>query len=203
MTLRASALTLTLFVSMIVSVLRAKDVAGPGKVAPTNGRAGSVYGPIAYDPSGNIITVGSDSGISNDYIYDPKGRIVAAAVQRSGNVQSQGYGYDAYGNRAAITGVNAMTYSVDATTNRLGSGSPHYAHYDSVGNMTTWLPPGSVASREYAYDALNMVTKESAQGTPGTSETVSLTRRRRFPVFLLVGWSSDLGPCVSGHVVDG
>jgi RHS repeat-associated protein len=162
-------LMLTLFVSMMIpSILRAEDVTGPGKVAPTNGPAGSVYGPIAYDPSGNIITVGSDSGVSNDYTYDPMGRIVAAAVQRSGNVQSQGYGYDAYGNRTAVTGVNAMTYSVDAATNRLGSGSPHYAQYDSVGNMTTWLPPGSVASREYTYDALNMVTKESAQETSGT-----------------------------------
>ncbi|HJQ39379.1 MAG TPA: hypothetical protein VKB93_19735, partial [Thermoanaerobaculia bacterium] len=70
----------------------------PGAVVPLDGGGGSTYGPLAYDPSGNIMSIGSDTSVSNEYIYDPLGRVVTAAVQRKGLVQQQAYTYDVYGN---------------------------------------------------------------------------------------------------------
>jgi YD repeat-containing protein len=85
-------------------------------------------------------------------------------VQRGGHLQQQGYSYDVYGNLIETTSAGAMLQRVvDPSTNRLGSSAPLHAQYDQVGNMTGWVPPGQAAVREYAYDALNMITREAAK----------------------------------------
>jgi RHS repeat-associated protein len=158
-------------VTLIASFTHAPAVlarGGPVRVSPDDGGAGSTYGPFRYDPSGNIISIGSNTSATSQYTYDPLSRVVASAVQRGGHLQQQGYSYDVYGNLIATTSAGAMLQrAVDPSTNRLGSSAPLHAQYDQVGNMTGWVPPGQAAVREYAYDALNMITREAAKDTGG------------------------------------
>ncbi|MCI0479001.1 RHS repeat-associated core domain-containing protein, partial [Candidatus Uhrbacteria bacterium] len=122
-------------------------------VTPTDGVVSSTYGPYVYDPSGNIIVIGSDVPASNVYIYDPMSRLTSATVIHEGNPQTQAYEYDVYGNR---TKAGLETYPV-TSANRLSSMN---ALYDTPGNLTRWQPPGSAYVRSYDYDALNMMTRE-------------------------------------------
>lgn len=124
------------------------------RVAPTDGVVSSTYGPYVYDPSGNVIAIGSDGAAVSSYVYDPMSRLKSATVIYQGNPQTQAYEYDVYGNR---TKAGLESHPVDATTNRLSSMN---AQYDAAGNLTHWQPPGSVYVRTYDYDALNMITRE-------------------------------------------
>ncbi|HJQ12879.1 MAG TPA: hypothetical protein VJ840_17745, partial [Gemmatimonadaceae bacterium] len=142
----------------------------PGTIVPLDGGGGSTYGPLAYDPSGNIMSIGSDTNASNEYIYDPLGRVVTAAVQRKGLVQQQAYTYDVYGNlRLTDTSGSRLQRGVHEPTNRLSNEGPLYAAYDPSGNLTSWIPPGQGVQRDYAYDALNMMTREAARGSSGVT----------------------------------
>lgn len=125
-----------------VGTEQARIVAEDGPVTPTTGE-------YLYDPSGNIIAIGSSS-----YSYDPMSRLVTAAVSRFGNVQAHTYTYDAYGNRIN-DGVTA--YTASTTTNRLTALG---AQYDAAGNLTEWQPPNSPQPRRYDYDALNTLMME-------------------------------------------
>ncbi len=128
----------------------------PGPIVPTDGPVTSTTGTYVYDPSGNVAAVGN-----NSYVYDPMGRVTTGSVDRFGNVQSQTYTYDVYGNRL---GDGTVSYPASTQTNRLtGSG----AQYDAAGNLTQWQPPGSATARTYSYDALstNMREKVTVSGT--------------------------------------
>lgn len=164
---------LVLLLSTLVTVFAAPLVAGDDavKTGGNAGDTGSTYGPITYDPSGNIYQIGSD-GATSQYSYDTLGRLREASTARGQYVHAQSYTYDVYGNRASLTTASvATTYSVNATTNRLGTGAPHYAQYDLAGNLTQWIPPGSTATRTYTYDALNMMMKEAAVVSSGIKKT--------------------------------
>jgi RHS repeat-associated protein len=142
-------LALLLFGSPAASASGVETPPPSTRIVPTDGPVTSTTGTFVYDPSGNVAAIGT-----NSYVYDPMSRVTTGSVDRSGNVQSQTYTYDLYGNRL---GDGAVSYSVSTVTNRLtGSG----AQYDAAGNLTQWQPPGSTAVRSYSYDALNTVMRE-------------------------------------------
>ncbi|HYR29898.1 MAG TPA: RHS repeat-associated core domain-containing protein [Thermoanaerobaculia bacterium] len=114
-----------------------------------DGPSSSTYGPILYDPAGNIVAIGASY-----YVYDQLRRVKTAAVEHDGYLQSQTYTYDIYGNRTS-DGVDSA--SVNATTNRLTSFG---ATYDAAGNLASWQPAGSAAARHYRYDLLNLMQYE-------------------------------------------
>ncbi|HYR29899.1 MAG TPA: RHS repeat-associated core domain-containing protein [Thermoanaerobaculia bacterium] len=114
-----------------------------------DGPSSATYGPILYDPVGNIIVVGASY-----YVYDSLNRVKRADVEHNGFLQTQTYTYDAYGNR---TSDGTLNYSVNAATNRLTSFG---ATYDTAGNLTSWQPDGWAISRQYTYDALNSLIYE-------------------------------------------
>jgi YD repeat-containing protein len=104
------------------------------------GRVTWSSGQYAYDPSGNIETVGADS-----YRYDTAGRLIKTVL----NAKTETYGYDAYGNLISKTTdtLNRPFPAVDARTNRL-----HGYVYDVAGNLTNY------GAASYQYDSLNMIT---------------------------------------------
>ena len=124
---------------------------------PEDGPAGLRYGDYRYDPSGNIAAIGQ-----NYYTYDTLGRVKAAGVQYDGFVQTRTYTYDVYGNR---TSDGPNSFPANAQNNRYTG-----AAYDpaGTGNMTSWQPPGANGTRQYNYDALDQITRETAD-LPGTS----------------------------------
>ena len=103
----------------------------------------------AYDGSGNIRSIGSDS-----YVYDAAGRLVQSDLTGSRTT----FEYDAFGNRTKClrSGTDCQFgIAADSTTglnNRLASTS-----YDSAGNVT-----GFGGSIYYTYDALNMATRDTS-----------------------------------------
>ncbi|HUR83546.1 MAG TPA: RHS repeat-associated core domain-containing protein [Thermoanaerobaculia bacterium] len=153
-------------------LLLAAGAAGAGtpsapKVAPTDGPVTSIYGPIVYDQSGNIVAIGHGDEVESAYKYDARERLMSATVNRKGFEHAQTYTYDAYGNRTSVTTASTTTtYSVDPLTNRL-TPQTFGADYDTAGNLKEWLPPGQSSTRYYAYDALNMQTREAVSASDG------------------------------------
>ncbi len=141
----------------------------PPRLEPLDGPTASIYGPFSYDPSGNIIAIGSTPG--SYYVYDPMSRVIGAVVQRGTAVQTQSYAYDVYGNRTAVGGSGAGTYSVNPATNRLTS---HGAQYDAAGNLIEWYPPNSVYARQYSFDAGGMLTREHAPGASAVGSVMHI-----------------------------
>lgn len=139
----------------------------PPRLEPLDGPTASIYGPFSYDPSGNIIAIGSTPG--SYYVYDPMSRVIGAVVQRGTAVQTQSYAYDVYGNRTAVGGSGGGTYSVNSATNQLTS---HGAQYDAAGNLITCHPPNSVHARQYSYDAGGMLTREHAPTASAVSSVM-------------------------------
>lgn len=137
-------------------------------IAPTDGVVSSTYGPYVYDPSGNIVTIGSDVPAANTYIYDPMSRLTSATVIHEGYPQSQTYEYDVYGNRIKA---GLENYPVTSSTNHLSSMN---AQYDPAGNLIRWQPPGSAYIRSYDYDALNMMTREKITTASGERSVVHI-----------------------------
>jgi RHS repeat-associated protein len=108
----------------------------------------SSSGTYAYDGSGNIRFIGSDS-----FVYDVDGRLKVATVQLS----QQSYEYDAFGNRtAAARAANALScvggceaaVTVNHQNNHLAEQS-----YDEAGNVTSGF------GAFYSYDGTGMVTR--------------------------------------------
>jgi len=96
-------------------------------------------GEYAYDGSGNITTIGSES-----YQYDSAGRLIRS-VNRGG---TETYKYDSFGNLTErASGSTVVAHGVAPATNRLTGRT-----YDAVGNVTV-----DGAGREYEYDAAGMV----------------------------------------------
>ena len=116
-------------------------------------------GPIQYDGSGNIHSVGTDT-----YGYDRARRLKRSTT--GGKLQE--INYDAFGNIVGFqftgldTGPLTRSFEVDSSTNRLtGAG---YG-YDDRGNMTAWH------GRGLGYDAFDMPTYASWQeGASGVQQ---------------------------------
>ncbi|PYQ27607.1 MAG: hypothetical protein DMF56_19705 [Acidobacteria bacterium] len=105
----------------------------------------------AYDGSGNVHKVGSDT-----FSYDHAGRLITASV----NGTPRDYSYDGFGNRTgcvqwANTSSQAecqksKTIDVAGNRNRLKD-----VPYDNAGNAT------ALDGHQYAYDALNMMKRDT------------------------------------------
>ncbi len=134
----------------------AENVTRHQRIVPTDGAVNPRTGLYVYDPSGSIAAIGESW-----YVYDPIGRVVTASVDRFGNVQTQTYAYDVYGNRTS-DGVTA--YNASSSTNRLISLG---AQYDVAGNLTQWQPPYSTTPRRHSYDALNTMMMEKVAVSGG------------------------------------
>ena len=103
-------------------------------------------GTYAYDGSGNITAVGSDS-----YRYDEAQRLKTATVS---GVPSE-YTYDSFGNLVAR---KIDSVSVPASTSP-SSNHLDYATYDRAGNQLS--DPGA-GDQEYEYDAANLMIQRAA-----------------------------------------
>ena len=108
---------------------------------------GVVY---SYDGSGNIRQIGRDR-----FAYDVTSRLIQAEV----NGIRRDYGYDAFGNRIDCTQARGTAEQSDCQQGRTISpgdnriaGVPH----DAAGNVQ------SLNQHLYAYDAVNMVTRDTA-----------------------------------------
>ena len=79
-------------------------------------------GSFAYDPSGNIKAIGSDT-----YTYDTANRLVKAVV----GGQTENYGYDSFGNltQKAVAGQPSTVPAIDSSSNRIAGET-----YDAAGN---------------------------------------------------------------------
>ncbi len=111
-----------------------------------------------YDRDGNIMQI--DSAGLNTYAYDNAFRIIGITDTTNGALSwsygydnldrltsaaktgtTQGFTYDANGNRASQTGTGATTYSTAAASNRLSSTSGAVARtyaYDAAGNAVSY-----------------------------------------------------------------
>ena len=191
--------TLLMFICAIpIMAQEPSSATEPPRIAPTAGPyGGGTHGPITYDPSGNIVVIGSDY-----YLYDPMGRLKTASVNRPDQTGAQvhGYEYDVYGNRIVRDGA---AYAASTASNRLTSFG---AQYDVAGNLVQWQPPGSAHVRTYTYDALNMLTKETVAGRVVTHVyTADDERLWQFDTTATVShWTvRDLGGKVLRDFVDG
>jgi RHS repeat-associated protein len=97
-------------------------------------------GTYAYDPSGNIKSIGTGAG-GDAYGYDSVARIIYATLKG----EMQPYSYDPYGN---LLKLGAGDLCADERTNRLCG--PH--EYDPAGNLTA-----DKKGRRFHYDAIGMV----------------------------------------------
>jgi RHS repeat-associated protein len=104
----------------------------------------------SYDGSGNIRQIGRDR-----FAYDVTSRLIQAEV----NGIRRDYGYDAFGNRIDCTQARGTAEQSDCQQGRTISpannrivGVPH----DAAGNVQ------SLNQHLYAYDAVNMVTRDTA-----------------------------------------
>jgi YD repeat-containing protein len=106
-----------------------------GKVTQVDNANGSSLKNYAYDDAFRItgITDAGNSALSWTYGYDALDRLNAAS--KTGT--TQGFTYDANGNRLSQTGTTPSTYTNAGTSNRVNSiaGSPARTYaYDTAGN---------------------------------------------------------------------
>lgn len=117
------------------------SVAGPGWAQTT--------GAYAYDGAGNVKAQGP-----NRFAYDGASRLTVAEMGLGGQINTQSYALDAFGNIGSIT-TNGLARNTPTSglTNRLtGLG----VAYDAAGNLTAWT------GNSYEYDRLNMLTRRTA-----------------------------------------
>ena len=103
-----------------------QTIRDPGGTAATLWDSGT----YAYDPAGNIKTIGSET-----FAYDRVGRLVESSTDRGdGTLLARSFSYDPYGNLTALSGANSPPGSLQPSpsTNRLG---PGVASYDEAGNV--------------------------------------------------------------------
>ncbi len=110
-------------------------------------------GLYAYDPTGNILSIGS-----HEYRYDLFGRVAKATVAG----QEQNFAYDRSGNLRLVTGAHPRTLAVNGVTIRLSAAS-----YDERGNLVGHSLAGS--EQVYGYDAFNM--QQAALGPRTVADT--------------------------------
>jgi RHS repeat-associated protein len=133
----------------------------------------------SFDNASRItgISDSSNSALSWTYGYDAMDRITSGTT----SAITDGWTYDANGNRLTQTGTTAITFSVSSTSNQLtgtsGGLSRSYT-YDSAGNATSYGGTGfgynnrgrlmstSAYGTSYLYNALGQMIEKS--GTLGT-----------------------------------
>jgi RHS repeat-associated protein len=126
---------------------------------------------FTYTPSGRRATVADGSGTTR-YTYDVRDRLVEMVYPGGSKLV---YGWDAKGNRTAVTAhianqvlTTSSTYDalnrLDKVTDPQGM---RYDHgYDASGNRTSIAYPNGVQT-SYAYDALNRLTELRTQKSVG------------------------------------
>jgi RHS repeat-associated protein len=165
------------------SVTHSRSYDQDGRVAGINTSvAGGVSQSYAYDGASRItgITDSATNPQSWSYGYDVMDRLTSA----TGPSLTQGWTYDANGNRLSETGTHASTFTVSSGSNRVTSSSGYVAlsfSYDAVGNTVGYdnvtlsynnrnrlasTQKGS-STRSYVYNALGQMVKASG-GTGGT-----------------------------------
>jgi RHS repeat-associated protein len=141
--------------------------------------AGTTLG-YSYDNANRItgITDSSNSALSWTYGYDALDRVTSATTT---NV-TDGWTYDANGNRLTQTGTTATTFSVNSANNQLSSSSGSLARpiyvYDAAGHTQAYgsyvftynnrgrLMATNAGPTNYLYNALGqMIEKSGAAGT--------------------------------------
>ncbi len=142
--------------------------------------AGTTLG-YSYDNANRIsgITDSSSSALSWSYGYDALDRLTSATTTSI----TDGWTYDANGNRLTQTGTTATTFSVNSTNNQLSSTSgslvrPIYV-YDAAGHTQAYgsyvftynnrgrLMATNAGPTNYLYNALGQMIEKS--GTAGTT----------------------------------
>jgi RHS repeat-associated protein len=126
-----------------------------------------VHGPIRYDGSGNISSIGDQT-----FLYDTQNRLTRAEITRPDQPGSQveTYSYDAFGNMTTKTrNGNGVGIPTNAGTNRLNG----WVLYDAAGNLTRWQ--GDNAQVYLArYDALNRLQELKLDNTTNDARHVYL-----------------------------
>ena len=145
-------------------------------------------GNYAYDPSGNIKTIGTQS-----FEYDAHGRLTAANVERQAaaitGTYTLGYTYDTFGNMTDRTWSNGLTphsppigiefaarqYQVtgEMNLNRMQSTAPDMFRYDANGNMTDYAgndPSGQAGSAWNSQNRMKSFARQDAGPSRVTAE---------------------------------
>jgi RHS repeat-associated protein len=108
----------------------------------------------SYDSAGNKLTKADAAGVTTSYSYDAENR-VSTVDYSDGTTPKATYGYDADGNRAAMTdGTGTTSYAYDAdrrpTSVTNGAGAVTSYAYDGQGNITALTyPNGKTVARGY------------------------------------------------------
>jgi RHS repeat-associated protein len=135
---------------------------------------------IGYDNANRIsgITDSSNGTLSWTYGYDALDRLTSATT----NSITDGWTYDANGNRMTQTGTNPITFSVNSGNNQLSSTSGSLVRsysYDAAGNAQAYgsyafgynnrgrMMATNAGSTNYLYNALGQMIEKS--GTAGTT----------------------------------
>ena len=158
-----------LALAMLAGVPARAEVQGPQ--SPHGPRPGQVataavpgLGSIAYDPAGNITSIGASTSVARSFVYDDFGRLTNAT--RTGSTQD--YTYDRYGNMITMTttpsggtaqvtrmGVHSDSNRVDQTVDPSGITANMVATYDAAGNVI------STPTASFVYDPLNTVREST------------------------------------------
>jgi RHS repeat-associated protein len=134
----------------------------------------------SFDNANRItgISDSSNSGLTWAYGYDPLDRLTSATT----SAISDGWTYDANGNRLTQTGTTAITFNVSPTSNQLNAttgGLTRSYSYDAAGHTDSYgalsftynnrgrLETASADSTDYLYNALGQMYEKS--GTLGTT----------------------------------
>lgn len=142
-------------------------------------------GEYKYDGSGNIYAIGtstnpSGEGSTNTYTYDLNSRLKSWAGPGS---WGESYTYDVYGNMTQKTiGTTTVNMPVSVSTNQLTAET-----YDVAGNRLT----ATAQSHAYAYDAVNMLTKDQ-KGSSVASWDVYTADDERIGVLTGDSWTWSL-----------
>jgi RHS repeat-associated protein len=162
-------LIVVLMLGVFAGAVSAQEaVAGDANLAqaPVQTNTGSTWtsGVYSYDPMGNIEAIGTASAPGSQgyrtYGYDAVGRLTSAQIGGVPGAATNGYHYDAFGNRDQY-GVNGqwVTVPVSAATNRLTED----VSYDAAGNQTRLK--GTTAT----YDGFSMATSYQFDGVNAES----------------------------------
>jgi RHS repeat-associated protein len=116
-----------------------------GDTGPTSWSTGA----YSYDPSGNIVAIGSSY-----FVYDTNDRLTAANLNSGTSSQQQSFAYDQYGNMTgrALPGQSMIPIGVTASTNHLTGNN---VQYDAAGDVHLWTSNGDTIT--YAFDGLSML----------------------------------------------
>ena len=138
----------------------------------------------------DITTINDNLGAnSQTFSYDNLNRLTSAA----GSYGSQGYNYDADGNRLSLNGTG---YNYDATSNKLLTVGGTSRQYDAVGNLT------GDGSHSYNYDAANRLTGFGSITTAYLYNGLG-QRAIKFPVGQITTPTVSINTPASGATVSG